>query len=103
MQYRIFNLEDGIFGRAADGNSYFFAFLIGSFAFSFITWHLIEAPFANISRDLLHSKAEFETSSQFYWSQSAKAPMRQIGRRKSRTLDPQQITQEISAGDALLN
>ena len=102
MQYRIFNLEDGIFGRAADGNSYFFAFLIGSFAFSFITWHLIEAPFANISRDLLHSKAEFETSSQFYWSQSAKAPMRVV-RRKSRPLEPQPTAEEIAAGDALLN
>ena len=84
MQYRIFNLEDGMWGRPADGITYFFAFLTGSFAFSFITWHLIEAPFANMNRDLFLAKAEYEKNSQFYLSQSAKAPLR-VQRRISKS------------------
>ena len=77
MQYRIFNLEDGIWAESWDTFLLFAAFLLGSFIFSFITYLFIEAPFANILTEFLKARSARErAASVTYVSQSAKAPLR---------------------------
>jgi|APCry1669189733_1035249.scaffolds.fasta_scaffold87215_1 peptidoglycan/LPS O-acetylase OafA/YrhL len=51
MQFKIFNLENGIWAQKMQINLDFFAYLAISFIFSFITYLLIESPFSNLLND----------------------------------------------------
>ena len=94
MQYRIFNLEDGIWAESWDTFLLFAAFLLGSFIFSFITYIFIEAPFANLLTEFLKARSAKErAASVFYVSQSAKAPLRAAKSKKQ--------TRSKSAGKAI--
>lgn len=77
MQYRIFNLENGMWAQVFDTNLFFVAYLAASFGFSFVTYVLIEAPMANILNDFWRSKLSKDGGkAQHYRSQSAKAHLR---------------------------
>lgn len=56
MQFRIFNLENGVWAQVFETNMFFAAYLTFSFGFSFVTYLLIEAPFANILNDFWRAK-----------------------------------------------
>lgn len=56
MQYRVFNLENGVWAQVFETNLLVAAYLAFSFAFSFITYLLVEAPMANILNDFLRTK-----------------------------------------------
>lgn len=56
MQYRSFNLENGIWAQVYETNMAFLANLALSFGFSFFTYLLIEAPFANLLNDFFRQK-----------------------------------------------
>jgi peptidoglycan/LPS O-acetylase OafA/YrhL len=51
MQYRSFNLENGIWAQVFETNMSFVANLAFSFGFSLVTYLLVEAPFSNILND----------------------------------------------------
>jgi len=76
MQFRIFDLEDGIWAQHFETNLYFAAFLTFCFGFSFLTYIFVEAPFSNLLNEFLRARAANEKASVFYVSQSAKAPLR---------------------------
>ena len=79
-------MEDGIFAEGQDTFMLFAAFLLGSFVFSFFTYLVIEAPFANILTEFLKARSAFETASYVsYVSQSAKAPQRAAKAKKSKS------------------
>jgi len=56
MQWRIFNLERGIWADWLSCNLYFLAFTVFTFVFAFFAYMLIEAPFHNLFKDFLKSK-----------------------------------------------
>lgn len=56
MQFRAFNLENGVWAQVFETNMAFMANLGFSFAFSLVTYLLIEAPFSNILNDFFRSK-----------------------------------------------
>ena len=77
MEFRIFNLEQGIWADVFNTFLYFFAFITLSFCFSFLTFLFVEAPFANILNEFIRAKHPTEMKqSVFYRSQSAKAHLR---------------------------
>ena len=77
MEFRIFNLEQGIWADKFNTNLYFFSFLTISFCFSMISYIFIEAPFANILNEFIRAYTPVENKSNYFSrSQSAKAFLR---------------------------
>merc|ERR1719446_1064683 len=77
MEFRIFNLEQGIWADQFNTNLYFFSFITVSFCFSFITYLFVETPFANILNEFVRAKTPEENKTSFFYrSQSAKAHLR---------------------------
>ena len=93
MQYRAFNLENGIWAQVFETNLSFVAHLAFSFIFSAITYLLVEAPFANILNDFFRSKiSRIGGSDQHYRSQSAKAHLRDKSKKEKIIKDKESKT-----------
>ena len=56
IQYRIFNLESGLWVQMFETNLTTLAYFTFCFIFSFLTYLIVEAPFANILNDFIRSK-----------------------------------------------
>ena len=80
----MFNLENGVWVQGFETFLLVIAYTSYAFCFSFITYILIEAPFANVLNDFLRSKIQKEVDKQqHYRSQSAKAHLRDKSKKNS--------------------
>jgi peptidoglycan/LPS O-acetylase OafA/YrhL len=75
MQFRTFNLSNGVWVESFDLQLLFLSFLTLSFMLSMVTYLFVEAPMSNLLNNFIAAKRH-KVSNQFYMSQSAKAHLR---------------------------
>jgi len=97
----MFNLENGVWVQGFETFLLVIAYTSYAFGFSFITYILVEAPFANVLNDFLRSKIQKEVDKQqHYRSQSAKAHLRDKSKKNSLfRRSKKSASQEESGGD----
>lgn len=68
MEFRTFNLTNGVWIESSDLILMFLSYLIVSFLFSFVTFIFVEAPMANLLNQFLIAKSSKDKSDQFFYS-----------------------------------